>query len=176
FAGTRHLVMSPFVGADGLDLCAPGDGDLTVIGRQEELDRLPEATLDGCTVLVLNDLAALDVDDEAGPARLAGLHAKTYVVEYGRRARVLVGSANATGVAFTGNVELLVELVGSRQRLGIDAVAGEGADLRAILEEYQRRDVAEPDDDTGRELEDYLRDVATVRFHATVGTDDEPHE
>ncbi|MFE9658047.1 hypothetical protein [Micromonospora sp. NPDC006431] len=176
FAGTRHLVMSPFVGADGLDVCAPGNGELTVIGRQEELDRLPEGTLDGCTVLVLNDLAAFDLDDETGPARLAGLHAKTYVVEYGRRARVIVGSANATGAAFTGNVELLVELVGSRERLGINALAGEGADLRAILEEYERRDVAEPDDDTGWELEAYLRGIAAVPFHATVGTNDEPHE
>jgi hypothetical protein len=175
FAGTRHLVMSPFIGADGLDLCAPGN-DCAIIGRQEELDRLPEATLDGCTVLVLNELAALDLDDEAGPARLTGLHAKTYIVEYGRRARVIVGSANATRAAFTGNVELLVELVGSRERLGIDALTGEGADLRAILEEYERRDVADPDDDTGRELEDYLRDVATVPFHATVRTNDEPHE
>jgi hypothetical protein len=150
----------------------PGN-DRTIIGRQEELDRLPEATLDGCTMLVFNELAALDLEDEVGPARLTGLHAKTYVVEYGRRARVIVGSANATGAAFTGNVELLMELVGSRERLGIDPLAGEGADLRAILEEYERRDVAEPDDDTGRELEDYLRDVATVPFHAAVRTDDE---
>ncbi|MEV6373567.1 phospholipase D family protein [Micromonospora musae] len=102
FAGTRHLVMSPFVSADGFDVCAPGNRGLTVIGRQEELDRLPEGTLDGCAVLVLNDLAALDMEDETGPARLTGLHAKAYVVEYGRRARVIVGSANATGAAFTG--------------------------------------------------------------------------
>ncbi|MER5337829.1 phospholipase D family protein [Micromonospora sp. NPDC002717] len=176
FTGTRHLVMSPFVTVDGLGVCAPGDGHLTVIGRQEELDRLPEGTLDGCQVLVLNDLAALDLDDESGPARLTGLHAKTYVVEYGRRARVMVGSANATDAAFTGNVELLVELVGSRDRLGIDAMAGESAGLRAILDDYERRDLAEPEDEVGRQLEEYLRDIATVPFRASVRTRDEPHE
>jgi hypothetical protein len=176
FTGTRHLIMSPFVETNGLDICAPGSGDLTIIGRQEELDRLPEDALEGCTVLVLNDLAALNLGDDTGPAHLTGLHAKTYIVEFGRRARVIVGSANATGAAFTGNVELLVELVASKDKLGIDKLAGDDADLRAILEEYERQDVIEPDDDVGWELENYLRDVAAIPFHATVLNGEEPYQ
>jgi hypothetical protein len=115
FAGTRHLVMSPFVGADGLHICAPGGGDLTVIGRQEALDRLPEGTLDGCAVLVLNDLAALDLDDEAGSARLTGLHAKTYVVEHGRH-----------GAGFEAAVEDADEAVAELAESGLVAGAAVG--------------------------------------------------
>nr|WP_221377002.1 phospholipase D family protein [Actinoplanes polyasparticus] len=176
FAGTRHLIMSPFVENDGLDLCAPGNGDLTIVSRQEQLDRLPDGSLDGCTVFVLNDLAALELEDEAGPAHLSGLHAKTYVVEKGHRARVIVGSANATGAAFSGNIELLVELAASKEKLGINKLAGEDSDLRAILEEYERHDLVEPDDDSGWALENYLRDIAAVAFSATVLNGGEPYE
>lgn len=176
FDGTRHLIMSPFVETGGLDTCAPGTGALTIISRQEQLDRLPDGALDGCTVFVLNDLAALELGDEAGPAHLLGLHAKTYIVEKGHRARVIVGSANATSAAFTGNVELLVELGASKEKLGIEKLAGTGADLRAILEEYERQDVTEPDDDTGWALESYLRDIAALAFDATVVNGEEPYE
>ena len=54
---------------------------------------------------------------------LAGLHAKTYVIERGYAAHLVLGSANATKAAFDGNIEFLVELVGKKSRLGIDTLA-----------------------------------------------------
>jgi hypothetical protein len=176
FTGSRHLIVSPFIEPGGLARCAPDAGDLTVIGRQEELDGLPEGALDGCKVLVINELAAFTGEDEAAASRLTGLHAKVYVVEYGRRAHVFVGSANATQAAFHGNVELLVELIGSRQDLGIDAMVGERAPFRGILEEYERRELTDTDDGAEWALEEYLRGLATAPFVATVAGPDEPYE
>jgi phosphatidylserine/phosphatidylglycerophosphate/cardiolipin synthase-like enzyme len=68
---------------------------------------------------------------------LGDLHAKLYVVETSRRARVFMGSANATERAFNGNVEILCELTGGATRLGIDAMLGDKSPLRGILEVYR---------------------------------------
>ncbi|GLY03137.1 hypothetical protein Acsp01_35160 [Actinoplanes sp. NBRC 101535] len=171
FDGTRHLVMAPFVEEGGLEICAPGQGSLAIIARQEELDRLSDDALEGCDVFVLSEQFMLDRDEELGAPRLTGLHAKTYVIEKQRRARVLVGSANATRAAYGGNVEFLVELVASKDQHGIDSMINDKAGLRAILEEYQRGPQVEPDpeEEIGRNLEYYLCDLAAVVFVAEVG-------
>ena len=67
---------------------------------------------------------------------LAGLHAKTYVIERGHAAHLLLGSANATRAAFDGNIEFLVELVGTKSRLGIDTLVGQDAPFRQMLADY----------------------------------------
>ena len=74
---------------------------------------------------------------------LVGLHAKVFAFEKGSRARVFLGSANATGAAFTRNLEILVELIGSSGKLGIDALCGGTEDepgLRALFARYSARE------------------------------------
>ncbi|MEV6930906.1 phospholipase D family protein [Dactylosporangium sp. NPDC051485] len=172
FEGARHLVISPFCTEDGLLLCAPGDRRI-VVGRQEELDRLPDETLERAECFVVSELAGLP-DDEAsnGLEILSGLHAKVYAVEQGAEARLFIGSANATNAAFGGNVEVLVELVGKRADLGIDAMVGPKADLREVLEPYERGEPVEFDDDAEL-LIDLVRDIAEVPLVATVQADAE---
>lgn len=169
FAGTRHLVISPFCTPGGLNRCAPS-GALSVVSRQGALDRLPEGSLAGSEAFVVSALAGLPAE-EAPPGQevLHGLHAKVYVVEKGHQARVLLGSANATDAAFGGNVELLVELVGSRKRWGINALLGPDAGFREILERHERQDVTEQEPDTGL-LRDLIRDIAAIPMSATVTT------
>ncbi|MGW5364467.1 phospholipase D family protein [Actinopolymorpha pittospori] len=173
FTGTRCLVVSPFCNAPGLEIAADSR-EVAVVGRQEELDRLPDATLEGVDAYVLSELAGLPPDEvsETGEEQglLTGLHAKLYVVEHGHTARVLLGSANATGAAFTGNVEFLVELVGSRKQLGIETMLGDGADFRSILEPYNRQSAVEMDDDQ-RMLDNLLRALAGIPLTATVEPD-----
>ncbi|MCO8277260.1 phospholipase D family protein [Actinoplanes sp. TRM 88003] len=171
FAGTRRLVMSPFVQEQGLKFCPP-DGRTTLVGRQEDLDGLPEGALDGYATFVLNDLAVLDRDDEPDLMRRSGLHAKAYVIEHGNRAHVFVGSANASAGAFGGNLELLVELVGSRRDFGLETLM---SSFGPLLEEYEPGDSVELEDDIGRELESYLFDLGTAPFRADVVTGKEPH-
>ncbi|GAA3232857.1 phospholipase D family protein [Dactylosporangium siamense] len=172
FDGARHLVISPFCTEDGLLLCAPGDRRM-VIGRQEELDRLPDETLAHAECFVVSELAGLPEDESSnGLEILSGLHAKVYVVEQGAAARLLIGSANATGAAFGGNVEVLVELAGRRADLGIDSMVGPETDLRGVLEPYERGEPVELDEDAEL-LIDLVGDIAELPLVATVQADAE---
>ncbi|MFI7514091.1 phospholipase D family protein [Micromonospora echinofusca] len=167
FEGTRHLVISPFCTPGGLDRCAPS-GQLALVSRQETLDCLPQEVLAESGTFVVSALAGLPAEEApSGQEVLHGLHAKVYVVEKGLQARVLLGSANATDAAFGGNVELLVELVGSRAQWGINALLAPGAGFREILEPYERQDATEPEPETGI-LRDLVRDIAAIPLSATV--------
>ena len=68
------------------------------------------------------------------------LHAKVFAYESEGRARLFLGSANATGAAFHNNVEILVELAGSTAVLGIDRLC-DGTDdepgLRVLFNDYK---------------------------------------
>ena len=101
FTGTRHLVISPFATDDGLQHVAPsGSKSVQVVSRVEDLDRLDPQTLSRLAgTYIIDDVAALEQADDAATDRqelLAGLHAKTYVVEQGYAAHLVLGSANAT--------------------------------------------------------------------------------
>jgi len=174
FAGSRHLVITPFCDAEGVTDMAPS-ADVVLVGRQEELDRLPEATLEGSDVHVVSEMAGLPPEDaSASQGILTGLHAKLYIVEQGWNARLFIGSANATGAAFGGNTEFLVELAGRRKTLGVDTMIGADAAFRTILEPYQRQPSVERDEDKWR-LENFLRDVASIALTATVQPGDDAY-
>lgn len=168
FAGRRDrtLVVSPFLAEGFLDRLGLG-GEDTLVSSDEELAALPAAVRDRIgTVQVLEGATTAEPesgdDFEPTPAAtaedgLAGLHAKLFVADAGWNARVWTGSANATGAAFGSNVEFVVELVGKKRSLGIDAVLDDGlADLLAPFE-------PDPDgapDPGARELERALDRVA----------------
>lgn len=125
------LVVSPFVTAPALDeLRERARGNLSLIGRYEELARLGADDLSGLDEVDIFDDAATLLEVEAHEdnqitesqeaSELSGLHAKLFVGTRGKAAVVYVGSANATDAAFTRNVEFLVELTGSRAQHGID--------------------------------------------------------
>lgn len=172
FSGTRHLVIAPFCNAAGLSLVAPANSAAaTVVSRQEDLDRLPPEVAERITAHVLNPLAGLtDEAAEANTEILVGLHAKLYVVEYDRSARVLVGSANATDAAFGGNIEVLVELEGTRSGLGIATMLGDGAPFLDLLEPHVRQESADNDEEDW-ELENLVRQLAAVPLTAQVHRD-----
>lgn len=172
FMGSRNLAISPFCNADGIARVLPG-ATAILVGRQEELDRLADDALAGREIHVVSELAGLNAEEsDLGKSLLTGLHAKLYIAEKGHTARVLLGSANATDAGFGGNVELLVELVGSRSRVGIDTMVGANAPFRAILEPYERQPPVALDE-AQRRLEDLVRAVAVVPLHATVDGPDE---
>jgi hypothetical protein len=173
FTGTRHLVISPFATDDGLRHVAPsGSKSVQVVSRAEDLDRLDPQTLSRLTATyVIDDAAALEQADDTATARkdlLAGLHAKTYVIERGYAAHLVLGSANATRAAFDGNIEFLVELVGKKSRIGIDTFLGPDAPFRQMLADYPALGGKLPsaDDEADRLLEEALRSLATLAFRA----------
>jgi hypothetical protein len=174
FGGTRTLVISPFCSPGGLRICAPG-GAFALVSRQDQLDRLPEDTIDDANAFVVSELAGISAEElPADQHILTGLHAKLYVVEKGHTARILLGSANATEAAFQGNTELLVELLGSRAQLGIDSMVGPTAPFRVILEPYDRGKPEALDTDA-EDLRDIVRDIAAMPIVATVSPEGEQY-
>jgi len=157
----RLLIASPFLTEGCLSRFPNGSSSTTVVSRPEALDRLGGRKVAGLReAMVLSpsasqplegsddELAAQgrSVDEavaEAGGTELLGLHAKLYVIEASRRARLWTGSANATDAAFGGNVEFLIELEGPRNLCGIEAIVGAGKDrggMRKLLEPYMPAD------------------------------------
>jgi hypothetical protein len=183
----RLLILSPFVGPEALEAFrAQVAQDMMLVGRFEELSKLDRGALENADeVEVFDDPApVLDVDDgaadpapspdEAASVELSGLHAKVYVGERGKRAGVFVGSANATGQAFDGNVEFLVELEGSRQQHGIDAVRDALRSAR-LLTPFRPGEPIEPDkpgDALERQLERAAHELAmALRAKVDIASD-----
>jgi hypothetical protein len=140
-------VVSPFVTPDALrDLAALAKEPLFLVSRGEELDKLASPA-GFSSVYVLSDQAASgDLEDDDGPQRQRGLHAKVYI---GRRAwytHLFVGSANATAPALVdgSNVEFMVELIGRASKVGTpgDWAGNEG--LGPLLVPYVRSEPADP--------------------------------
>ena len=131
----RSLVVSPFVSDGFFSRVHRGPID-TLVSRPEQLDALkPESLVnvetvkyfdDGSSFSQTGDEAKRTISDPAQPLR--GLHAKIFAYEVGREAHVFVGSANATEPAFGNNVEILFELIGSIDQLGIDRLTGGNGD------------------------------------------------
>ena len=167
FSGRRHLVISPFVNEEGLDVVAPSD-DVVVIARPDQLDLLSASLL---TELDARWITSVGGDDDQTSSSLGDLHAKVVITERARRAHLFVGSANATGAAFGGNIEILVELAGGRSALGIDATL---ADLAKVLEPCNvagGKELTEMDE-LRKDLDDLLRDAATGSLELRPTPDD----
>jgi hypothetical protein len=169
FTGYRHLVIAPFLNDAGLDTVAPpGSADVTVVSRVDDLERLTPGTVSRIQPHIISSVAGLeeptDADELGDQQILTGLHAKVYVVERSRRAHIYLGSANATGAAFGGNVEILVELVGGATRVGVSSFLGDDAPFRSLLEEYTATGGADADslDDARRALDNLVRDLASL--------------
>ncbi|MDX1878950.1 phospholipase D family protein [Mycolicibacterium sp. 141076] len=187
FSGIRHGIISPFLSDEGIQRVVPMTQDpVVVLSRREQLDRLLPQTLGHIDALVLDDAANDDVTSDDGdgdqvasglgsgaPEFLTGLHAKAYVLDRQSGSHLLVGSPNATHSAFGGNVELLVEFEGPRPKLGVAALVGEGAGLRALTLPYQPAggDEIPPDELADHDLEQALRTLALRRYFARVEMD-----
>lgn len=177
FTGYRHLIISPFISPAGLKI-ALGDSRATsvsIISRGDELDRLSKEEMPEAAYFQINPLASLKGDEDHPETAietqqmLGDLHAKLYVVESNRRARVYMGSANATDQAFNGNVEILCEISGGATRLGVEAIIGDNSPLRGILDQYSFLDSpsTNPLQKLSHSVESYLFDLAGMKLIAT---------
>ncbi len=182
--GGRSLAVSPYLAASvvqdlvrdhGLDVLISRPEALEEVVRDRGIKALPP------TCHVLSPGADLDArgsreggseeSDGQSPGEesieLAGLHAKLFLFENGREARLFTGSANATLAAFHQNVEVLVELVGKTRDCGIASLLGSDNDpglgtLRSLLKEYRPSHARPPVDDIQRDLEKRTERLARV--------------
>lgn len=177
FDGIRHAIISPFLSEDGVRRILPLQSrDITVLSRREQLDRLTVETLGRINALILDD-AANDDNADTDPSTptqrsepLIGLHAKAYVLDRRSGSHLFIGSANATEAAFGGNVELLVEFEGPQPKLGVAALLGENAPLRALTIPFEPMGGESPSDDETADhaLESTLRELAARHYYAQV--------
>ena len=127
-ASRRVLIVSPFVTTGCLERLASGTQETTLVSSKDDLVKLQRRPAGVRNFYTLHDAAVAEfLDSEAAEAQrdaalLSGLHAKCYLAERGESVHIWTGSANATDAAFSGNVEFLTELVGPKQRFGIDRV------------------------------------------------------
>ena len=173
----RSLIISPFVSDDFFTRVRPAPvGEL--VSRPESLDLLRSGTLEKvASVYAFDDGSTPDVEAEQegssteDPGRpLVGLHAKIFAFEEGDRARLFLGSANATGAAFSSNVEILVELAGPASVLGIDRLCDGTEDetgLRVLFNPYGGPDTS-GDKDADRSLDRARRSIARLPFEGLV--------
>jgi hypothetical protein len=177
-SGYRRLVVSPFLNDAGVEKTWPdGVGECVFLSRAEELDALGEEWRDWlglhADLRVLDETAAIpDPDsDEAGLRwSLSGLHAKLYIVERNKQAHVFIGSANTTDAAWSGNDELLVEIVGKVGTYGVEAALGDSAGFGRILLPHSLGDslTEPPEDELRRTFESALRELSALTYTATV--------
>ena len=135
------LAVAPFV--DGISLkrfASRTQGNCKLVSRLEQLQELPADLLakfadvfylhpDASEVEDSEATASADDQrpdesdalDDAAPETLTGLHAKLYITDAGWKSSLWTGSANATSAAFSRNVEFLVELVGKKSDMGVEA-------------------------------------------------------
>ena len=173
----RSLIISPFVSDDFFTGVRPARVD-ELVSRPESLDLLRSGTLDKvASVYAFDDGSTPDVDAEQegssteDPGRpLVGLHAKIFAFEESGRARLFLGSANATGAAFSSNVEILIELAGPASVLGIDRLCDGTEDepgLRVLFSPYGGPDPSD-DKDGDRSLDRARRAIARLPFEGLV--------
>jgi hypothetical protein len=148
---TRMAVVSPFVTDKALSWLRDQTEELVaVISRPDELNQLVPDTIKLAEKWFTLDEAAETEDGEEPDQRdTVGLHAKVYVVEKGWWTRLYLGSANATGAALLqrSNIEILVELVGKKSRVGgIETLLAENG-LGPVLSEYIRPEEVPPSDE-----------------------------
>jgi hypothetical protein len=136
------LAVAPFV--DGISLkrfATKTQGKCKLVSRLEQLQELPADLLAKFTDVFylhpdaseLEDSEATASNDDQEPEKpdvektdadtevLTGLHAKLYITDAGWKSSLWTGSANATSAAFSRNVEFLVELVGKKSDIGVNA-------------------------------------------------------
>ena len=143
--GSRLITISPFLSRRAVEALAErAYGEKTLIGRQDELDRLPEAALANWDQkFVLSEQAGSESDDNAAD-RPDGLHAKAIGIEHGWDVSWYVGSANSTNSGYNGhNVELIASVTGRWSRVGIKRFTEAG--FIGICEPYRRAERAEID-------------------------------
>ena len=174
----RSLIVSPFVSDDFFTEAHPAPVD-ELVSRPGQLDQLAPATLERAKTQTYafddGSLADLETEEVRGsphdPGRpLVGLHAKIFAFETGDRGRLFLGSANATGAAFRNNIEVLLELIGPREVLGIDRLFNGNCDergLRDLFVTYHRRE--DSDQESGlAPVDSVRRAIARLHFEGVV--------
>lgn len=163
----RSVVISPFISSEFFTRVLPSSVDL-LVSREDQFQYVEGVT----TIKERSWFDDGSFFDEAqgpiGPAEpLRGLHAKIFGFESDNQATWFFGSANATGAAFRSNVEILLELSGPKNVIGIDqALGGDGdeAGISRLFRPFSGVDDSGSDDDNPPGFDLLRREIASQTF------------
>jgi hypothetical protein len=176
--GRDKLVISPFLDDELIGrLRDRWTDNLYIYSRGDQLDLLDEKTVADTRksfkafdeLGIPESLESGQSDtDESGIQRVAedltGLHAKAYFCDYDHYTYALLGSANATEAGFTKNVEFLMEMRGSKKRLGVQRIRESLKDVPFADYLGTGGETRSDEDKAAFQLETALRDAAAQRF------------
>lgn len=172
-------VVSPFLDVSALARLPKATDRRVLVSRPEALDRVGKLACGDAETLVLQPMTDLvspdeETEDVADAATAEGrgsvprgLHAKVFVWDAGETSHVLTGSANCTGAAFGGNIEMSVLLTGPKERCGVGVLLGD--EKSGLLRITQPHDIAEdeptpdPTYDLERRIEEWQVALSTRR-------------
>lgn len=135
--GRQLLVVSPFLSRGMVNTLSEPSFPVHLVSREDALDELHDSLPQPWFPADSTRVQAFRQDLSVEGAPLSGLHAKLWVADDGRDAHLWVGSANATEAAFTKNVEFLLQLTGSKPKMGIESLLG-GDGLAPLVAPYLR--------------------------------------
>lgn len=160
-------VISPFLEVSALRRLPRAAGRRVILSRPDAFDRVGHRACGDAETVVLQPMADLAAPGEAleesadgstgagghgGVPR--GLHAKVFVWDDGAgTSHVLTGSANCTGAAFGGNVEMSVLLSGPTAACGVATVLGDDRSGLLRLTQPHEIEEQEPTADPAYDLE-----------------------
>ena len=181
------LVISPFLDGGLLRSVAARRPRTVLVSRREALLTAPAGSIAAFDeVYAFRGGLELEPEDaEVELLPLAGLHAKIYVIDDGWDARIVIGSANATGAALGNpprNVEFMVELVGKKSRFGIQALLkptreGDTGTFRGLIEPFDANEAGTVEEDADAlELDRLLETAAVTLVKARLKAVVEPRE
>ncbi|MDE2824065.1 MAG: phospholipase D family protein [Chloroflexota bacterium] len=165
------LIISPYLDGEFLRAVVRRRPRSVLISRREALLTAPADAISAFDeVYAFNSgLEPESEDEEESVAPLGGLHAKVYVIDDGWKARVSIGSANSTAAALGAtprNVEFIVELVGSKNKFGIEALLtlpsqGEAGTFRSLIDKFDPEEAGTVAEDKDAIRLDHLLDDAS---------------
>lgn len=184
----RQLIISPFVTPDFLERMGSQSSQNILLSRLESLASLqPEMLTPYQSIYILDPTAVPEESEEVELSEQiistlspqSGLHAKLFLCEYGRSdVELFTGSANATGAAFSKNIEFLVKVTGKGAQLGIDKLlvkdqkGDKDVGLLDLLKQYQPSEAVGVESETQKYLEHiastWQRQVARLPWQAVV--------
>ena len=163
----RSVVISPFISSEFFTRVLPSSVDL-LVSREDQFQHVEGVPTikERCW---FDDGSTFDeIQGPIGPAEpLRGLHAKVFGFETDNQATWFFGSANATGAAFRSNVEILLELSGPKDLVGIDhAFGGDGDEsgISRLFRPFSGVVESETKDEITNGFDSLRREIASQMF------------
>ena len=163
----RSVVISPFISNEFFTRVLTTPVDL-LVSREDQFKQVKDIQTINERLCFEDGSNPDETEGPRGPAEpIRGLHAKIFGFESQDQTTWFLGSANATGAAFRSNVELLLELTGPTQLVGIDKALGGDVDdtgMRRLFRDYKDSAGLDTEEEDADGFNALRREIASQGF------------